>query len=43
MPDYEKMYDALFASISEAINILEKGLRKGEEIFVETDESPEEK
>ena len=33
MPDYKKMYFELFASVSDAIDILQKGLLKGEETY----------
>ena len=42
MPDYEKMYFQLAASVADAVEILVKALRQGEEAYIAAgdDDSP---
>lgn len=40
MPDYKKMYFSLFNAITTAIDQLQSAQRKGEDTYIESDDTP---
>ncbi len=40
MPDYKKMYFALFNAVTTAVDELQSAQRKGEEAYIESDDMP---
>ena len=40
MPDYKKMYIALFNAVTTAIETLQDAQRKGEDTFIESNDAP---